>query len=110
MLLRNKLLAAICGAMSIVLPYRGDTARAADGKSLFNQYCAHCHAPNAISPDPPRDLRRLKARYGDRMAEVFLFTVTHGRADKGMPNWQGVLDEQSLWTIFSFLQSVQNEP
>jgi mono/diheme cytochrome c family protein len=91
-------------------PFEGDSARIAQGKSLFNQYCSHCHAPNAISPDAPKDLRRLKTRYGDTMAEVFHFTVTHGRPDKGMPNWKDMLDEQTLWTIFTFLESVQSGP
>ncbi len=97
-------------AVAVVNPYEGDAARIAEGRSLFNQYCAHCHAPNAISPDPPKDLRRLKMRYGERMAEVFRFTVTHGRPDRGMPNWEGVLDDPALWTIFTFLQSVQALP
>src|SRR5215467_14841351 len=34
------------------------------GRSLFNQHCSHCHAPNAMSPEPSRDLRRLALRYG----------------------------------------------
>lgn len=97
-------------AVSPVNPYAGDARRATEGRSLFNQYCSHCHAPNAISPDPPKDLRRLQRRYGQRMAEVFHATVTHGRPDKGMPNWTGVLDDQLLWTIFTFLESVQAPP
>jgi mono/diheme cytochrome c family protein len=91
-------------------PFEGDADRAAAGRGLFNQYCAHCHGPNAFSPDPPRDLRRLKRRYGENMAELFHFTVTHGRPDKGMPNWTGRLDDETLWTIFTFLQTVQAEP
>jgi mono/diheme cytochrome c family protein len=91
-------------------PYDGDAGRAAAGRGLFNQYCAHCHGPNAVSPDPPRDLRRLKRRYSENMANVFHFTVTHGRLDKGMPNWTGQLDDETLWTIFTFLQTVQAEP
>jgi polar amino acid transport system substrate-binding protein len=91
-------------------PYEGDPLRAAQGRSLFNQYCAHCHSPNAISPDPPKDLRRLGLRYAEKMPEVFYFTVTHGRPDKGMPNWKGILPDETLWTIFTFLQSVQSQP
>jgi polar amino acid transport system substrate-binding protein len=91
-------------------PYEGDASRAAAGRGLFNQYCAHCHGPNAVSPDPPRDLRRLKRRYGENMANVFHSTVTHGRPDKGMPNWTGQLDDDTIWTIFTFLQTVQAEP
>ena len=40
---------------------------------------------------------------------MFYFTVTHGRAEKGMPNWKGVLDDETLWTIFAFLETVQAE-
>ena len=76
---------------------------------LARRLCAHCHSPDAVSPDPPRDLRRLKRRYGEKTADVFYFTVTHGRAEKGMPNWKGVLDEETPWTIFSFLETVQSE-
>ena len=60
--------------------------------------------------DPPRDLRRLKHRYPEKTADLFYFTVTHGRPDKGMPNWTGLLDDETLWTIFAFLQTVQTEP
>ena len=90
--------------------FEGDAARAAAGRGLFNQYCAHCHGPNAVSPDPPRDLRRLKRRYGENMANVFHSTVTHGQPDKGMPNWTGRLDDETIWSIFTFLQTVQAEP
>ena len=90
--------------------YGGDADRAAAGRGLFNQYCAHCHGPNAVSPDPPRDLRRLKQRYGENMADMFHLTVTHGRPDKGMPNWTGRLDEETLSAIFAFLQTIQAEP
>jgi len=91
-------------------PNERDSDRAAAGRGLFNQYCAHCHGPNAVSPDPPRDLRRLKYRYAEKTADLFYFTVTHGRPDKGMPNWTGLLDDETLWTIFAFLQTVQTEP
>jgi len=91
-------------------PYEGDADRVAAGRGLFNQYCAHCHGPNAFSPDPPRDLRRLKRRYGENMANLFHFTVNNGRPDKGMPSWMGRLDDETLWSIFTFLQTVQAEP
>ena len=97
-------------AVAATNAYGGDADRAAAGRGLFNQYCAHCHGPNGVSPDPPRDLRRLKQRYGENMANVFHLTVTHGRPDKGMPNWTGRLDEEALAAIFAFLQTVQAEP
>jgi len=102
--------AAEGGGAAVLATAKPDPERVAEGRSLFNQNCSHCHSPNAASPDPPRDLRRLRLRYGEHMREVFWYTVTHGRPDKGMPNWSGVLDDKTLWTIFSFLESVQTKP
>jgi polar amino acid transport system substrate-binding protein len=94
---------------TVTNPFQGEAAVVPEGRSLFNQYCSHCHAPNAMNPDASKDLRRLQSRYGEQMAEVFHNTVTHGRPDKGMPNWGGVLDDETLWKIFTFLQSVQTK-
>ena len=96
-------------ASAVHNPFEGDASVVPEGRSVFNQYCSHCHAPNAMNPDPSRDLRRLWLRYGDKMAEVFHTTVMHGRPDKGMPNWNGTLNEETLWKIFNFLQSIQTK-
>jgi ABC-type amino acid transport substrate-binding protein/cytochrome c5 len=94
---------AITGAAS-----RDDEIAA--GRSLFNQHCAHCHAPNAMSPEPSRDLRRLRRRYGETRSQVFYTTVTQGRSDKGMPPWAEALDPDHIRLVWSFLESVQLEP
>ena len=36
-------------------------------------------------------------------------SMTNG-PDKGMPNWKGILQDETLWTIFTFLESVQSQP
>ncbi len=38
---------------------------------------------------------------------MFYTTVNNGRMDKGMPVWKGVLPEETMWRIYTFLQSVQ---
>jgi hypothetical protein len=43
------------------------------------------------------------------MTEVFWKTVREGRVDRGMPSWQAALPEEALWTIYTFVQSVQKE-
>ena len=43
------------------------------------------------------------------MPTVFYKTATGGRADKGMPPWKGVLEDETLWKIFTFLQTVQKK-
>jgi mono/diheme cytochrome c family protein len=81
-----------------------------EGQSLFNQTCAHCHGPNAITGQSERNLRRLRARYGNDMAEVYRSTVLHGRPDKGMPVWGEILDAKTIELIYGYLKSVQSEP
>ena len=81
----------------------------AQGHSLFNQTCAHCHGPDAVTGQSERNLRRLRARYGDDMQSVFMSTVTNGRPDKGMPVWGEVLDKQTIERIYSYLESIQDK-
>lgn len=90
-------------------PYAGDKEVAKEGGSLFNQYCSHCHGPWADQAERPRDLRRLRIRYGDDAIAAFYTTVSTGRLDKGMPVWKGVLRDDVLWKIYTFLETVQEE-
>jgi len=98
------------GSLRLENPYAGRTDISEQGRSLLNQYCSHCHGPNAEQGERPRDLRRLKIRYGDKAVTVFWTTVNAGRMDKGMPVWGGVLPEDTLWRIYTFLESVQTQP
>jgi mono/diheme cytochrome c family protein len=90
-------------------PYAGNKEAAREGASLLNQYCAHCHGQWAEQGERVRDLRRLHIRYGDDAISVFYSTVSTGRLDKGMPVWKGVLSDEVLWKIFTFLETVQAE-
>jgi len=98
------------GSLRLENPYAGRTDISEQGRSLLNQYCSHCHGPNAEQGERGRDLRRLKIRYGDNAVTVFWTTVNAGRMDKGMPVWGGVLPEDTLWRIYTFLESVQTQP
>ena len=91
-----------------VNPFNGRADVVPAGRSVFNQHCSHCHAPNAQSPEPTRDLRRLKRRYGDQRIAVFYRTVTEGRSEKGMPRLP--LSAEEVWQAWTFLESVQAEP
>lgn len=91
-------------------PFDGRADVVPVGRSVFNQHCSHCHSPNAQSPEPARDLRRLKRRYGDQCATMFYATVTGGRPTKGMPPWAHALSTDEIWQIWTFLESIQAEP
>jgi ABC-type amino acid transport substrate-binding protein/cytochrome c553 len=87
-------------------PAGGDLA---SGREVFNGICAHCHGPDAIQAERRINLRLLKRRYGAEMDEKFRYTVTHGRPDKGMPNWKDVLTDEQFENILAFLRTVQAE-
>jgi polar amino acid transport system substrate-binding protein len=91
-------------------PFNSDSVLIATGRSLFNQYCSHCHSPDAMNPEPRTDLRRLKLRYGEKADEIFYATVTQGRPNAGMPSWREVLSDEVIWKVKTFLNSVQKEP
>ena len=81
----------------------------ADGRTIFNGTCNHCHGPDAVQSVKKIDLRLLHHRYGGAMDQVYHYTVTHGRESKGMPNWSGVFTEEDFSKILAFLHSVQAE-
>jgi mono/diheme cytochrome c family protein len=93
-----------------VNPFDGRADVVPVGRSVFNQHCAHCHAPTAQSPEPSRDLRRLRRRYGDQRIDVFYTIVTTGRSAKGMPPWGQTLMADEIWQVWTFLESIQAEP
>jgi polar amino acid transport system substrate-binding protein len=107
---RPRLVAEAPAATTPTNPFQGNAEVIPAGRSQFNQHCAHCHSPNAMSPEPSRDLRRLRLRYGERMTEVAFTTVTSGASARGMPPWKEVLGEETIWKIITFLESVQAKP
>jgi mono/diheme cytochrome c family protein len=86
-----------------------DPFRVQEGRSLFNQTCAHCHGPDAVTGLSERNLRHLRARYGADMHDVFTSTVMNGRLEKGMPVWGEVLDTKTIDTIYSYLKAIQED-
>jgi mono/diheme cytochrome c family protein len=94
---------------TVVNPFAGRDDLVGEGKSLFNLHCSHCHGPNAFQGERKRDLRRLSKKYGDEMTAMFYTTAINGRPEKGMPTWKGVLEDEVLWKIFTFLETVQKK-
>lgn len=100
---------ASSGGPLLANPFSGQEDIEAEGRTAFNVHCSHCHGPNAIQGERPRDLRRLTLRYGEKVAEIFLTTALDGRPNRGMPPWRGVMPEEKLWKIFTFLETVQKK-
>lgn len=91
-------------------PYREDKTALRIGDAAFNQNCARCHGLGAVSGGIAPDLRYLpKGKEGD---EIFLQRIRHGSTRDGrvyMPPFQGLLSQEAMWSIRTYLDSVRTE-
>ncbi|MDE3176870.1 MAG: cytochrome c-550 PedF [Pseudomonadota bacterium] len=89
-----------------VNPYRGNEVALKIGASGFNQNCARCHGLQAVSGGLAPDLRYLdKDDAGD---EWFINRIRHGYSQNGMtkmPPFEGVLSQEAMWAIRTYLDS-----
>ena len=87
-------------------PYRGNPLALKIGKSGFNQNCARCHGIEAESGGIAPDLRYLdKGEDGDAW---FINRIRHGYTQNGttkMPAFEGILSQEGMWTIRTYLDS-----
>lgn len=102
-------------------PYRNknDPEIVRVGSSGFNQNCARCHGLEAISGGVAPDLRKLDSDCSGLSADkknacyaeidnYFITTVRHGRVRNGavyMPPFEGVLQQEAIWAIKTYLES-----
>jgi mono/diheme cytochrome c family protein len=85
-------------------PHQGDKAVAASGAQLFTAMnCDGCHGTDASGAVGP-NLAVGRWRYGGADAEVFM-SIYYGRP-KGMPAFGGVLGEEGVWTLVTYLRSL----
>ena len=87
-------------------PYRDNPVALKIGTSGFNQNCARCHGLQAVSGGLAPDLRYLdKAELGD---EWFINRIRRGYMQNDMtkmPPFEGVLSQEAMWAIRTYLDS-----
>jgi len=91
-------------------PYRGNPKAIEIGASAYNQNCAACHGLEAKSGGIAPDLRYLEP--GATGDEWFKERVINGAVRDGrvfMPKMANFLDQEALWAIRSYLESVHVE-
>lgn len=120
----TKTLPELGGSWRAENPYRGNDAAIQVGTSAFAQNCARCHGIDAISGGIAPDLRKLendcapmkdpkKASCRAEMDDYFQTTVRHGRTRNGavyMPPFEGVLNQEAVWAIKSYLETRREKP
>ena len=87
-------------------PYRGNELALKIGHSGFAQNCARCHGIEAESGGIAPDLRYLdKGEEGDAW---FINRIRHGYTQNGitkMPAFEGILSQEAMWAIRTYLDS-----
>jgi cytochrome c-550 PedF len=89
-------------------PYSGNPRAIEIGKHAFAQNCARCHGIDAISGGIAPDLRE-KLPIGAEGDEIFRERMMNGAIRNGvtyMPKFQGVVKQEGLWAIRSWLETV----
>lgn len=88
-------------------PYRGNETAIKIGASAYNQQCARCHGIGAVSGGLASDLRSLPL--GDEGDGVYLPPTRKGvfRNERTMmPKYEGIVSQEAMWAIRSWLESV----
>jgi len=91
-------------------PLGSDAAVA--GADLFQTNCAACHGPQGhgdgpagASLDPaPKNLPELSATATD---DYLFWRIATGREGTSMPGWKGILTDDQIWQIISFIRTLK---
>ena len=91
-------------------PFGADAAT--DGAKLFKNNCEVCHgaegrgdgpAGQALDPQP-RNLAELQAVAGD---DYLFWRVSEGKPGTSMVAWKGILNEEQVWQVVSFIRTLK---
>ncbi|WP_199699359.1 cytochrome c-550 PedF [Oleomonas cavernae] len=91
-------------------PYSGNARAIEIGASGYNQNCARCHGLQAKSGGIAPDLRLLDL--GPDGDAWFVERMKHGAVRDGkvyMPVFDGILSQEGMWAIRSYLESVHED-
>ena len=101
-------------------PFKTNKLALKIGTSAFNQNCARCHGIEAISGGIAPDLRLLdrdcvglkneakKNACYKEMDAYFLSSIRAGKVRNGavyMPPFEGVFNQEAMWSIKTYLES-----
>jgi mono/diheme cytochrome c family protein len=86
---------------------------AGEGAAVFKSNCEMCHGsqghgdgPASGSLDPkPKNLAALQENADD---DYLFWRISEGRPGTAMVAWKGILTEEQIWQVVSFLRTLKN--
>jgi mono/diheme cytochrome c family protein len=97
-------------------PIEADEKVLAAGKSVFKDKCQKCHGPGGLGdgpdadPDARPDMDLTVAKRADRNPDgVVFYKVMNGRKRPKMPAFKEELNEQQVWQVVAYVQSLRKK-
>ena len=96
-------------------PLTADAKTIAAGKALFKDRCQRCHGPGGLGdgPDADPDATDMDLTNPKRAARnddgTVYYKVLNGRKKPKMPAFKDELDEQQIWTLVTYAQSLRKK-
>lgn len=107
----SRLVFVLISALFIVTAVQAEDAPAADkpagfapesiekGRKMYKQLCLRCHGPEMVGGNNAFDLRTFPLEQPER----FVNSVTNGK--RAMPPWKGILNEEEISHLWSYVGS-----
>jgi len=86
---------------------------ASAGAEIFKTDCAACHGETGHGDGPasaglypaPKNLAELQKQVDD---DYLFWRINTGKDGTAMVSWKGILTEEQIWQVISFLHTLQN--
>lgn len=97
-------------------PLTTDDKTLAAGRAIFKQKCQRCHGPGGLGdgPDADPDATDMDLTNPKRVERnpdgVVFYKVSNGRGSPKMPAFKEELNEQQIWMVVTYVQSLRKKP
>ena len=89
-----------------------ETDAAAEGEKVFQTNCVMCHGPQGHGDGPasgsldpkPKNLAVLQENAAD---DYLYWRISEGRPGTAMVAWKGILTEEQIWQVVSFIRTLK---
>ena len=98
-------------------PLPVDDTLIAAGRAVFKDKCTRCHGPGGLGdgpdadPDAVPDMDLTNPKRADRNPDgIVFYNVWNGRRRPKMPAFSEELNEQQVWSVVAYVQSLRRKP